>query len=548
MKLFILLFSLLAVCYTESPIGGYQELDVVEAKNSPEILNLIQFGLDAIVQNAIKKGLFSNTNFALTKINKVEEQVVNGENYRFDCEFADETGVKIKAKFVVYENPTKTIRTVMSYSYKVYSPSNPGTPNDGFTKVNPSEFVKAKELEGLFQLGLKTVLGKITSSGKIPEGSVLTHAKILSIYKKAVRNGEIYKFNCTTTNRVNITINVTFQVLHQVRDFVYDVEIIPPTPVNSTDPDNSTDPIDPTDPNNNTTIPDNSTNPSNNTGNSTTPTKVYEQLDLALIDENEEIKKAFDFGVNGVLQKGHEQGKIPVSDYRVTERLKLVRLNLTNGLDYIFTVRIANSANTVRIFTNFTIYVRYSTRAMTLPSYYYHYTISKDFVPSQPNNDTNTPTPNENNTTVPDTGSDNNSTNTTEPDTDTGSGSSNNSTSNTTEPSNPLNSTGSKYVEVDDEEIAQSQEIESVLDFGINEVIQIGIKQGKIPTSEFNVSQIESVTRKVNKGKNTYKCKVALVNAEEVKLKMSFTVIYNNKTQAKELFGYSYKVSNFKIN
>jgi len=160
MKLFILLFSLLAVCYTEPPIGGYQELDVVEAKNSPEILNLIQFGLDAIVQNAIKKGFFSNTNFALTKINKVEEQVVNGENYRFDCEFTDETGVKIKAKFVVYENPTKTIRTVMSYSYKVYSPSNPGTPNDGFTKVNPSEFVKAKELEGLFQLGFKNCLGK----------------------------------------------------------------------------------------------------------------------------------------------------------------------------------------------------------------------------------------------------------------------------------------------------------------------------------------------------------------------------------------------------
>ena len=586
MKLFILLLSLLAVSYTQS-VGGYQELDVVEAQNSPEILNLIQFGLDAIVQNAIKKGFFTNTNFVLTKINSVEEQVVNGENYRFNCDFADDKGVKIEAKFVVFENPTKTIRTVMSYSYKVFYPSTPvpGNNSTKWTRVSPSEFKDAPELNGLFQLGLRTVLGRIVEAGKVPEGSVLTHAKILNIYKRAVKNGEVYKFNCTTTNQVNITVNVTFQVVHQVKDFTYDVEILPPptNPDNSNNPDNSTEPTNPTDPTNpdnsteptNPTNPDNSTNPNpneptnpdnstnpnptdptnpdnstnpnptepgNNNTNTTTPTKVYEQLDLSLIDTNPEIKKALDFGVAGVLQKGHEQKKIPVSDYSVTERIKLVRLNLTNGLDYIFTVRLANSANTVRVFTNFTVYVRYSTGEMTLPAYYYFYQISKDFVPTQPSNDTNTTVPGNTTNPVPEPGTGNNSTNTTEPETGSGSGSDN--STNTTTPTPPTNST-SDYVEVDDNEIATSQEIQNVLSFGINQVIETGIKQGKVPDTEYTVTQVESVTRKTDKGKNTYKCKVGLVNANNVKVNMSFTVAVD--TKGLNLRGYSYKVTGIKV-
>ena len=584
MKLVILLLSILAVSYTQS-VGGYQELDVVEAQNSPEILNLIQFGLDAIIQNAVKKGFFTNTNFVLTKVNSVEEQVVNGENYRFNCEFADDKGVKIEAKFVVFENPTKTIRTVMSYSYKVFYPSTPvpGNNSTKWTRVTPSEFKDAPELNGLFQLGLRTVLGRIVEAGKVPEGSVLTHAKILSIYKRAVKNGEVYKFNCTTTNQVNITVNLTFQVVHQVRDFDYNVEILPPptNPDNSNNPDNSTDPTTPTNPDNSTnpnpneptnptnpdnstdpttpTNPDNSTNPNptepgnNNTNTTTPPAKVYEQLDLSLIDTNSEIKKALDFGVAGVLQKGHEQGKIPESDYSVTERISLVRLNLTNGLDYIFTVRLANSAKTVRVFTNFTVYVRYSTGAMTLPAYYYYYSIDKDFEPQQPNNGTNTtipgnntnpvPEPGNGNTTnpVPEPGTGNNSTNTTEP--ETGSGSNNGT--NTTTPTPPTNST-SDYVEVDDNEIATSQEIQNVLNFGINNVTQTGIKQGKVPDSQYTISQVESVTRKTDKG-STYKCKVSLVNAQNVKLNMSFTVAVDPKTQELGLRGYSYKVTGIKV-
>lgn len=531
MKVFIFLLALTAVCYPQSTVGNYQAINITEAQSSPEIQSLIQFGLQGIVQDAIQQGFFSNSDFTLTAINSVEEQVGEGENYRFNCNFTDSVGVQLSTEFVVHEDAI-TGASLQSYSYKVYYPANSlpdpednsddesddivvtidppteesddenvpaptnttnGTKNE-FVLVSSAEFNENPALSGLFQLGFDNVIKKLKNKGKIPVGTNFINATINSIYKKSVSKGVIYKFNCTATDQVNVTLDLNFKAVYEVDSYNYKVHIT------------------------NTT---NTTNPP--------PVKVYEELDLSLIDTNPEIKKALDFGFAGVIAKGNQQGKIPVSDYIISERLKLVRLNLTNGLDYIFTVKARNSENTVRIFTNFTVYVRYSNGNMTLPAYYYHYTITKDFKPEQNNTNSTDPTNPSTNSTTPGSGS----------------GSSTNST-NTTQPTNPPSNSTDGYVKVEDSEIAQSEEIAKVLAFGITNVTEKGIQQKKVPDSDYTVSQVESVTRKSSNGKNSYKCSVSLVNEDGVKLKMSFTVSYNTKNGEMKLSSYSYKVSNIK--
>jgi len=118
MKIFILLLAL-GLCLAAP--GGYQQIDTAEAQADPVIQSYIQAGLDAVVNHAIKKGFFSNTDFALTHINSVFEQVVNGVNYKFDCNFTDSQGVDIHATFTVHSATDKKI-TVSGFDYKVYYP------------------------------------------------------------------------------------------------------------------------------------------------------------------------------------------------------------------------------------------------------------------------------------------------------------------------------------------------------------------------------------------------------------------------------------------
>lgn len=93
-------------------------------------------------------------------------------------------------------------------------------------------------------------------------------------------------------------------------------------------------------------------------------------------------------------------------------------------------------------------------------------------------------------------------------------------------------------------EIAQSQEIQSVLNYGANQIIQIGVQQRKFPASNYSISQVVSVSRLSSKSGNTYKCSIEMTDSNKVLIKAAFTISYVTATQAQTMTGYSFGVSN----
>jgi hypothetical protein len=295
----------------------------------------------------------------------------------------------------------------------------------------------------------------------------------------------------------------------------------PTTPGNNTDNGNTTAPgntTEPTTPGNNTDN-GNTTAPGNNTdnGNTTAPVDLYTQ-----IQQDSLLESLFSFGVDRVLASGIAKGKIPNTDYDVTDVFNFARTNLSKTANFRFETKLANNNGSVVIFTNFTVNYRYSNQSMKLNALSYNVSITKVV---QPSNNTNTTVPT--NTTTPDNG--NNSTNTTVPD-----------NTNTTVPSNT-------YVQVNASDIAASEEIQSVISYGTSQILEKGLAAGKIPSANYTVSEVVSVSKLTQTGGNSYQCSVNLDGDNDAEVKTTFTAFYNSTNQAVSLSKFSYAVLNIPV-
>ena len=535
LSLLILLLGL-TFCYT-APGASYQALDVAEAQSSPEIQNLIQFGLQAIVQNGVQKGFFTESDFALVQINSIYEEIGDGNNYQFDCNFQDSNGIKIAAKFEVHQDLASNSQSLISFSYNVSYPSTsvtdpdaednveeaqvgdgvegevefpeesqvegddegdgigidipedntpdnstePAVPENEFKDITEEEFDNSTQLNSVFQFGFAQVVEYGIKDSSIPNTN-FTFAVITALAKKTVENGELYKFSCKATDRKGVEINMNFQVLQAVQSYSYNAKVV----ANDT---NTTEPTNPAEP------------PTNSTNNETQPL------------ENEEVQRALNFGVEQVLESGKKKGKVPEGNYSITEVVAVSWKNVTNGVNYSFDVRLVNEKKTVFITTNFTVNLRDSNKKIALYSYYLKIS-SKEPKPSNNNNSTN-PTPNppvpeDNNTNAP----------------------------------NNTNPDPNSYVELDAATIEQDSVIQSVLAFGIDEVLKLGIKQGRIPNTPYTTSEVVSVSKKVVKDGESYKCVVNLVNEQGVRVNANFTILYGPQAKNMAMTAFSYQAEN----
>jgi len=277
-------------------------------------------------------------------------------------------------------------------------------------------------------------------------------------------------------------------------------------------------------PETNTTIPEVPEVPETNTTvpevpetNTTTPVDLYAQ-----IQQDALLNSLFSFGVDRVLASGISKGKLVDTDYNVTDVFNYKRTNLSSTANFNFETKLANANGSITIYTNFTVNYRYSNQSMRLNGFSYNSTITK-VVPNTPNNtNTTTPTPN-------------NSTNTTVPD-------ATNTTTNGTS-----NSTSNNYVAVNASEIASSQEIQSVLSYGTQQIIQRGLQAGKVPSDNYTISEVVSVSRLAQKGGNSYQASVNLDGDNEVEVRTTFTAFFNSTSQAVSLQKYSYVVRNIPV-
>jgi len=370
---------------------------------------------------------------------------------------------------------------------------------DGFTSISAAEFAQDQDLQNNFQYGFQTVVQSGINAKKIPN-TIFNTANALSASKKAVKNGVLYKFTAEASNGDNVDLELTFNVLHQVPSYSYKVKITTTTPSNN-NTNTTTPPVIVTPPTNTTTP--NTTVPSNNTNTNTTSGN-WVNVDLAQVQRNAEINSSLVNGFNQVIQTVVQKKALKDDNYTITQVVAASRNNLTNGVNYKFTVKAQNTAGTTFLNMNYTTYYRYSNKSVKTVAY--QYTTSTKGTP--------VPTPAQNNTS--------NNTNTTVP------------TNNT-----------SGYVALSNAQI-QAQDVQSALKYGSGQIVNLGKQQGKIPAGTYNVAQVASVFKKVQPSGTNYNCTVTLKSAANVTVNANFNVFSNATSNAMNLQAYSYGVTGIK--
>jgi len=596
MKTILLILFALAL-FTRAQVPGYQAIDITEAQSSAEIQTLIQFGLQTIIQDATSLGYFNNTDFTLSQINGVSESVTESGDYLFDVVYADPSGVTISANFEANYDVSLNSISIISYSYGVSYPGvDPSDASDDgesdtvtWTKVSLSTFNSNQELQNLFQFGFANVVTNGINNGSIPNTTFVS-AALSAIAQRNVDNGVVYRFTCKASDKLTTSLNVTFEVLNQLQSSVYDITILPPpvdNSTNTTDPgvgesgeDNGegsgseegeddgsgsedgeetapgedgeetipgedgeetvpgedgeeTIPIDPTDPGNNST---NTTTPGDD--NSTAPADdvdivsglVYTRLDVDDALESTLVSTALEYGYDAVTALGIHQGKLLNTTYSLLQVDKIGRSNLTNGVSYLFQVNLIGDNRKILVDSNYTVYYRYSNKTLKLTAYYYNYTIYRNPIPSDDN--TTTPTNPSNNT---DNG------NSTTPGNNTDNG-------NTTAPGNSTDN-GNTTAPVDlYTQIQQDSLLESLFSFGVDKVLASGIAKGKIPDTDYNVTDVFNFTRTNLTKTANFRFETRLINNNgSVVIFTNFTVNYRYSNQSMKLNALSYNVSITKV-
>jgi len=160
-------------------------------------------------------------------------------------------------------------------------------------------------------------------------------------------------------------------------------------------------------------------------------------------------------------------------------------------------------------------------------------------IPATPTNNTNT-----NNTapTTPTQPTNNTNTNTTTPTQPTKP--TNNTNTNTTTPTTPAvpttpNVTDSNFTALTAAQI-QTAEVQAVLSYGGDQIIQRGIAKGKIPASTYSINKVNSVAVMTQATRTVYKCNVELLGANKLFVRTEYNVYVNATTQEKSLGPFSY--------
>jgi hypothetical protein len=328
----------------------------------------------------------------------------------------------------------------------------------------------------------------------------------------------------------------------------------PTNPTNTTNtttptqPTNSTNTTTPTQPTNNTsTNTTTPTQPTNNTNtNTTTPTTPVDNTTnttntttggfVALSNEeiySPEVLAVLDYGSDQVLASGNAKGKIPVSTYKITRIDSVLKKVDANRTTYKCDV-VMTGANKVKVDVVFDVYAangnysmggwNYNVSNIPKPQ---NNTNTTTTVPTTPVNSTNTTNTSANNTTTAPTTPVNNTTNTT----------------NTTVPTTPVitnnvtNNTG--FTPLTEAQI-QAADVQSVISYGADQIIQRGTTSGKIPASDYSINKVNSVSVKTETTRTVYKCNVELQGTNKLFVRTEYNVYVKNGTQEKALGPFSY--------
>ncbi len=116
MKFTLAIAALLLVCTQAAGLmGGYKQMDVQEALESPIFQSGLNFGLKEFVSQAVADNQLLSDEQIVIKVNSISTQVVNGLNIVYDVDIEDASGEVHNVNFTVYSLPRANVQRLTSY-------------------------------------------------------------------------------------------------------------------------------------------------------------------------------------------------------------------------------------------------------------------------------------------------------------------------------------------------------------------------------------------------------------------------------------------------
>jgi len=201
--------STYAVIYTNVP-GGYTPCAQSEIANSTRLHDGLIFGINAITQQAIGEGqLSSNSVLNVSDIYNVYKKIVAGISYQYDVLLSNGYGQEVSATFTVWCQLNGSM-TLTNSTFQVVNTTTPG----GFSQISSSELDTNPIIMDCLDFGVKAVVAKAVSNGKLSSNSVFSVAEVYSIYEKVVA-GIDYQFDILLSDGNGQQVSTTFTVWRQ---------------------------------------------------------------------------------------------------------------------------------------------------------------------------------------------------------------------------------------------------------------------------------------------------------------------------------------------
>jgi hypothetical protein len=230
------------------------------------------------------------------------------------------------------------------------------------------------------------------------------------------------------------------------------------------------------------------------------------EVDQDEINSNEEIQRICDFGVDYVVQKAVEKLNIPDSHYEIDEIISVKR-QVVSGMNYEVHCKFGNGEGTT-VDTTFVVWYQAWTNTMKVTTYSYDYK-TRDF--ECWDQDVN--------------------------DIDYSDEDGNANEEFLSEEEGMLEG----YSVINLDEIEGNEVIQSVLDFGVDYVLQEGVKEGNLPDTEFDLVDIYRAWEKsVNGIKYRFHC--SLDNGKGMTIRAIFTVLWKEEENSKLVTCYTFSV------
>src|SRR5689334_18212719 len=102
---FIILFLAISTISLAQIVGDYQAVDLNDFQNNPEGQASLEVGVQYCIASGLSQNVFSSDSvWAVSQVNSVEQQIVDGTNWKIDVNVADADNHSFNAQFVVFSD------------------------------------------------------------------------------------------------------------------------------------------------------------------------------------------------------------------------------------------------------------------------------------------------------------------------------------------------------------------------------------------------------------------------------------------------------------